>query len=976
MSELNIYASRIFGEHPLAIWPLDNFDSGTSTQYSSMHYPALIGTETENNMDVGVPLCYGSSGSLKLYPEPERKIGVSQIRIWEKVHYEPDTGKEQHWTEYAGIDYGKLLVEEQSIVMVNAPSIEYESYGMFSEEGKYNSYTAEMWIRIDARSNYAQKIWGNVAGFDGLWVMDNYLILQVGDQWKSYAIENWYRPMLVAVTYTPEQARLVINGQEVISLKLDPTATDFTQKIVADPIRASVHLLGFICPDDALIYEVDNFSIFPYIVPDLALKRRFVWGQGVENISDISNAYQTNTIYFDYPFAEYANNVIFPDLWTWETGYLDGFVSTGKSLRTPAYELPEIFIAGRDLDALYLENQFNNSVINNDVPWFTFKPEYDWDMPSYLRFNNIEKLTEKVQSIVGVFETIDAEKYPLMVFKKTWSNDEVRISVEDDKLIYEHNGVEIARETQTGRFAVGFDLNRIVNGTDFPQLRSFFSSVSDVELFVGGDGVTTFNGKIYRVGLSDTSNMARQEFASAFRSNGIVYPELQYLFIEKYCTYTLRPFMAYGKFWLDVAANAYWEANVPLEVLAQNIQTNDGNWNYERTLDSFQINFGYDGEYTIVDDYYKFDNAELKTYISFQPTTMTEEEKETFLFRNLAPTHLHKNRIVDASTDFERKAYEIINGTVVIPPAPEGYQVVIYFISNAKSVIRSPMYVKSLSFASLASLDERNTINTLYGIPVSSASRFAITKENLPYLYLTKDSGIEPLDGPVHIDVSSTNSEYNMGLLNMFIKPNFANMDGDVLFEIRYNSDTVQFKGDKTTGMFDLSWGSLNAKTKHTQMFKNGEPIYAYNADGTIAGTASMKLVDNQWAFIGFEFPEVLGMSEADAGIDLYPGAVYQNIMSSKIGGAQIQQNIITRKWEEVHDGDTKLWSDWAGINYLELLTEGKYLEYPVDPSDLYNLFTGHNSFVFDDGKNATIRSLESKAHTNVRWDTFDRRPA
>ena len=977
MSELNIYASRIFGEHPLAIWPLDNFNGNVSTQYSSIDYPALLGDETAANMSYGVPLCYGSSGSIKLYPEPDKKIGVSQIRIWEKVHYEPDTGVEQMWDDYSSMDYAKLLVEEESIVMVNGPSIEYESYGMFSEEGKYNSYTAEMWIRIDARSDYAQKIWGNVNGFDGLWVMDNYLILQVGDQWKSYAIENWYRPMLVAVTYTPEQARLVINGQEVISLKLDPTATDFTQKIVADPIRASDHQLGFICPDDALIYEVDNFSIFPYVVPDLVLKRRFVWGQGVENISNISNAYQTNTIYFDYPFAEYANNVMFPDLWNWETGYLDGFVSTGKSIRTPTYELPEIYISGRDLNALYLENQFENSIPNNDVPWFTFKPEYDWDLPSYLRFNNIEKLTEKVQAIVGVFETEDTDKYPLMVFKKTWSNDEVRISVEGDQLIYEHNGSEIKRETQTGRFAVGFDLNKIVNGTDFPVLRGFFSSVSDVELFVGGDGITTFNGKIYRVGISDTSNMARQGFTTAFHSDGIVKPELQYLFIEKYATYTLRPFMAYGKFWLDVAANAYWEANIPLEVLATNIQKNEANWNYERTLDSFQVNFGYDGEYTIDEQgYYIFSNAELKTYISFQPVVMEEEEKERYLFRNLTVEKLYKNRVVDASTDFDGKAYEIINGTVVVPPAPEGFQVVIYFIANAKSVIRSPMFVKRLSFASLADIGDTNTINTRYGIPVSSSNNFAITKENLPYLYLTKDSGIEPLNGPVNVDVSSTNAEYNMGLLNLFIKPNFSNMDGDVLFEIKYNSDTVKFKGDKTTGEFNLEWGTLNAKTKHTQMFKNGESIYPVDSQGVVSDTTqTMKLIDNQWAFIGFEFPEILGMGEDASGIVLYPGAVYQNIMSSKIGGAQIQQNIITRKWEEVEEGNKK-WTDWMSIDYLGLLTEGKYLEFPVNPSDLYNVFTGHNSFIFDDGKGAVVNSLDSKAHVSVIWDTYDRRPA
>ena len=154
--------------------------------------------------------------------------------------------------------------------------------------------------------------------------------------------------------------------------------------------------------------------------------------------------------------------------------------------------------------------------------------------------------------------------------------------------------------------------------------------------------------------------------------------------------------MAYGKFWIDVAANAYWEAGVPLEVLAKNIQKTG--LEYERSLDFFQINFGYDGEYTIENAEYNFSNAELKAYISFQPVTGPQQ-----LFRDLSSVKLPQNRVVDASENFAGKAYEVINGTVVIPPAPEGYQVVVYFIANAKSVIRSPMLIKSLSFASVAS---------------------------------------------------------------------------------------------------------------------------------------------------------------------------------------------------------------------------------------------------------------------------------
>ena len=85
MSELNLYASRIFGEHPLAVWPLDEFSGNESSQYSQQEHPAYLGDVTLANFADGVPLCYGSSGSLRLFPEGEKEIGVSEIRLWAGV---------------------------------------------------------------------------------------------------------------------------------------------------------------------------------------------------------------------------------------------------------------------------------------------------------------------------------------------------------------------------------------------------------------------------------------------------------------------------------------------------------------------------------------------------------------------------------------------------------------------------------------------------------------------------------------------------------------------------------------------------------------------------------------------------------------------------------------------------------------------------------------------------------------------------
>ena len=983
MSELNIYASRIFSEHPLAIWPLDEFavddNSGDPRTFSSQYTTsnpeasAIIGPNTTDNMALGVPLCYGSNGSLKLFYEDTSVIGQKEYRLWKNVKVSNQTGLEVNWEFWKDevADYKELMVEDTIAIPISTAAIEYPSYGLFDENGKYNTYTAEMWIRIDSRSNYAQKIWGSIDSFDGLWVADNYIILNVGGQWASHSIEYWGRPMLVAVTYEPTKARLVINGQEVISLELDPKATDFSSQVIT---RTDSATLGFMCPDNALIYEVDNFSIFPYVVPDLVLKRRFVWGQGVENIAEVSTAYQTTSAYLDYPFAEYTNNVIFPDLWTWETGYLDGFVSTGRTIRTPAYELPEVYAKGRDLDALYLENHFNNSAQGEQTPFFSFKPEYDWDQPSYFFFNNIEKLTETPQAIVGVFR--DGNDAPLMVFKKKWSTDEVRIRLESDQIIYSINGQDKEFKDVSDMmndskiYTVGFDLNKIVH-SDSP-FRNFFSTLSDIEMFVGGDGITTFEGRIYRVGISDTSNMARQGFAASFDEKGIPNNEASTRYLNNYATYTLRPFMHFDKFWLDVSANAYWEGAVPLEVLAKNIKNDEGL--YERKLNSFQINYGYDGEYEIENDVFTFPGAELRAYLSFQSSI--EITKPLRDFSSVVP--LPKNRVIDA-TDYENKLFDIVNGCVVNPPQASGLQATIYFVANPKSVIKSPFIIKSLSLSSLADLTDEVEIGSRYGVRLRSSSNFAITKESVPYLYLSKDSGVEPLDGPVYIPINEQKEvDYNMGLFNVFLKPNFKNMGAGshVLFTINYNNDaSIDFAGDPETGMFNLVYNG-NDKSEHTKLYKNGNCAYELDSDGRVIDAKDVLLFDNQWAHIGLEFPKVLGMSLGGSSIVFNPGAVFQNAMSARVSGNQIAASVILRTWGEVKAGGT--WGEWEtkAANYEELMTEGQYLTFPVDPTDMFNIFTGHNSIVFDSIDKTNFIGSRAKTYSSIVWNTYDRRPA
>ena len=356
--------------------------------------------------------------------------------------------------------------------------------------------------------------------------------------------------MLVDVTHTPTQARLVINGQEVISLTYLTDDLDFTS--IDEDRDSQTGIIGYAVGHNIKLYEVDCLSLYSYVVPDDVLKRRFVWGQGVREDAKLSTAYETQITYIDYPYAEYSNNIIYPDLYNWESGYLNNLISGRQSLRTPDFTLPEIYVDGRNMDLLFLENQFRQ--IEGGDTFFTFQPEYDWDQQSYFYFDNVNKLSEPPQAIYGVFEIdegmiddVDPIEEPLMVFKKE-NGETVSITTKGSEVYYKYYNRSrmffdtTITQTVSGKFTVGFELNKLVNsegsaGIHFDRFKNFFANISDIKLYVGGDGNSTFSGFIYSVGIADTSSAARNNLPSYFDEFGIPTQSL----LNVVSSYTLVP---------------------------------------------------------------------------------------------------------------------------------------------------------------------------------------------------------------------------------------------------------------------------------------------------------------------------------------------------------------------------------------------------------------------------------------------------
>jgi len=956
--DINLYAARLFGEHPIATWTLDGIDSNTSLQYFSDDFPAIVA----DGYTTGLPLVYGSSQSVGVTSDSTGIIIETEDRLWSQVKTYSNTGFVVNWKFWydENITFQELLEEERFVIEFGEAGIEHNGYGMFTNGGKYNNYTYEFWTRINPRVDVPRKIWGTLTTLDGIWVKDNYITLAVGNKYKSFAIENWFRPMLLNVTYTSNQARLLINGQEVISLDLNPEEFNF------DPINDEVTgegLLGFMGYPEIDLFEVDCFSIFPYIVPDEVCKRRFVWGQGLSDAASFSTFFENSTTYIDWSFANYATSAIYPDVFNWDTGYISGLVTSRGYVKTPDYKLPEIFIQGRKLENLYKENLFNNST-ETVSPGFSFKPEFDWTQNSYFYFDSIEKLESPPQIIYGVFSKhwyeTSTDPQPLFRFVKRYTDDVIDIVIQGNDVHYMYNGdIKYSFPVQDDvPFTVGLDLNAIVK--ESVEFKNFLTSLADVEVFVGGDGESTFSGLIYRVGLSDTAMVAREQLVQYFPS-GIANP--YHNMATSKGTYVIRPFIRYGNFYLDIEAGGFWEDATPLSYFGRNFQKDDGT--YESKLDLLQLNIGYDGLYKIRDNGYDVGGSEMKCYITFQPL----EAKNNKLLREFTSTQsLPKNRVIDVSgmtaQDLAITKFEWINGTVVVPPQNyDSWKIVVHFDVYAEAVISSPFSVKQLSMSSQAYKDEAE-VGTRFGNKLSSTDNFAIYKENTPYLYLTKDSGIEPLDGPVNAPVNPNgNFPYLVGNLNMFIKPNILMDTSNTLFSIVSRNGIMDMKHNGTGWVLRRN----DLPIEYVTLYQNGEEVTEFTFD-----------VD-KWTMVGIEFGEPLDFSVSTLyKIILNEGAVYQNISVSALSETQVESTAIVRLWEGVR---IQTWGDWVNDpsveTFADLVSSRAYLQYPVDPTQIYKIFTGGNTTsVGSEDPPLKVGEMNTTMATGVEWQTFDRRPS
>jgi|688.fasta_scaffold00152_85 hypothetical protein len=630
----------------------------------------------------GIPMVYGSYNITKLYPN-----------VYNQITY---------------------------------PSLIFPGSGFLNERGRYNEYTVEMWIKINASATTPRKIFGPIASTDGLYADHAHLSFKLGSQVKSHFVGEWFRPMLVHIRLLKNSLIVVLNGEEVISLTFEQDTISLASEFVDGKGQ---DWLGFYSYEDVDPVDLDTFSIYSYAMPTQVAKRHWVWGQAVIAPEQTNSAINSITAFNDYAFANYTANYNYPDFANWKQAFFSNVEAGSKILSLPDYQLPEFSIGTNTVNDLY-EAISEITATGGDtddaagIKYLTLKPNAnsEWSSEShFLYFDKLGLLNEPVETVYGIFKTSGTEaNSPLFKVTNKLNNDFFLVSINGTTVTYSVtiSGTTTTIATKTievgKKFAAGFNVQNLISSqtVDFGR---FFADTSSLDIFLAGDGSKKFSGRVYKFGFNAAYN--NRKISSLYDQFGILsstIPNSNTLFSHT-ANYTLTTINEYGLLFPDIAVAGYWEDYIPLSYFSKGIIDYDGNQNYE--LDFIQLNLDFPeppakqstqttsawtyqdlkDEYwvpelltygdlensyytgwenyedmsgnTIITNFYNTDEDIVKSYVSFQKISDGANKnliEFTNYYKPLISGILDPDNI--NSLDWKDTAYQVTNGTIIYPP--------------------------------------------------------------------------------------------------------------------------------------------------------------------------------------------------------------------------------------------------------------------------------------------------------------------
>lgn len=872
----------------------------------------------------------------------------------------------------------------------NGPSLILPGGGFLNQSGKFTALTLEFWTKINTNAVTDRRIFGPLSSDDGLYVDRHLLKLKIGNKVGSFPVGEWERPMLLSIRLNSTKSSLLINGEEVISMELSSEDVNYP--------APENDWLGFFAYDDVPSIQVESAAVYPYEVPKIVQKRRFVYGQGVDFPSSIGGLSHTSIAAIDYSVANYAKNVMYPQTYSWTAGSGNNIKATGSSISLPEYPLPKLYLTG-DESNWYSDNYL---IFDQESPSFSLRPSAEYsDNQGFLYFNNLSFFNENPASVYGVFESESLSgKQTLLRFVDETNASALDVSLNENTIEYSVEYLDSSSVAQKeifyscgnvqagDRFAVG--INFTAAARKFGQrVASFMGNIQSSRMYIGGrkDYTNTFGGKIHRVSFSNFSNI--DKLSNIFADNGLCKDyENGSLFensnkLSQSGTYTLVGRSVLSRFGLDIATSSYWEDYAPLSYFGRYV-TDQANEKFF-ALDFLQFNIDYVRLRNFVDEKYDTSSMPVKTYISFQYLKNGANNSIAY-FSNT--NTLPKNGVVVPGNEWLTTKYEVLDNTILRPPIGVNVAdiaLVIHIEINSGGILNDNIRIKTLEIASQALGKQANEISTMFGAKIipyrrsglffeyKNVSPFSISKETSPYLHLTKNGGIQSrVDetysgfGGLSIPINTTASEFfKVDLFQMSLKyeEELFPTEPMQIFEIQAASDYIRFYlvADSNT----KKRGQVYAIDANTGTLRSD---IVYYIDGNVVKRPILN--PTTWSTLSFSFLATLDFSNTPGALRVTSPILFDNLSYYQITQTDDVQRFAFRNWASVRNGQdlTYDWSNWESVTWNEVLYLSETNAELTNAQRVYKTFTGTNSFILDSDSTLVINNYRSSVYKDLSW--------